>query len=54
MSVHVPERPQEDAPGKVLAALGSSLAKGLSDAEAEARLAQFGRNELPEVPPTPF
>ncbi len=38
---------------EVLADLAVEAAHGLSTAEAQARLARHGRNELPEAPPTP-
>ena len=38
---------------EVLARLGTDPARGLSDAEARSRLAQWGRNELPSTPPVP-
>ena len=37
-------------PEAVLSALQSSHASGLSDAEAERRLAEYGKNEIPEPP----
>jgi Ca2+-transporting ATPase len=45
-----PYRQPADA---VVAALGGDAAHGLSAAEAQARLARAGRNELPTVPPVP-
>ncbi|UCH53529.1 MAG: HAD-IC family P-type ATPase [Pseudomonadota bacterium] len=47
-------RPHAEAAGPVLTALDSSR-RGLTQAEAAARLARFGRNALPRgVPPTVF
>lgn len=40
--------------GVLVRQLSTDLERGLSTDEATKRLAQFGRNELPEVPPTPW
>ena len=39
---------------ETLKALKTSVSKGLNDAEVEGRLQEYGRNELPEIPPTPM
>ena len=38
----------------VLSQLSTHHERGLSSAEAQQRLAQYGHNELREKPPTPF
>ena len=38
---------------EVAAALGTDVHRGLAETEAQARLAQFGRNELAAAPPVP-
>ncbi len=52
-----PDLPDSSAyrwtPADLAAALGTDIARGLSDEEARARLAQYGRNELTAEQPVP-
>lgn len=48
-----PPPPYRLATREVLKALDSDPALGLASSEAQARLARFGKNELPQAPPTP-
>ncbi len=45
--------PYRQSVDEVLAALGTDARRGLSEAEAQARLAQYGRNELTAEKPVP-
>ena len=45
--------PYRRAAAEVIAALGADAARGLASGEARARLARFGKNELPAAPPVP-
>ncbi len=47
------ESPHALPASEVLARLGADAHRGLTSAEALARLAQYGRNELPAAPPVP-
>jgi Ca2+-transporting ATPase len=47
------DKPHALPASEVLAQLGSDAERGLAQAEALARLALHGRNELPTAPPTP-
>src|SRR4249920_3759871 len=49
----VPDRPHALAADEVLALLATDAQRGLTSAEARARLAQRGPNELPAAPPVP-
>ena len=49
----VVETPHALPASEVLARLGADAHRGLKSAEALARLAQYGRNELPAAPPVP-
>lgn len=49
----VSPQPYRETTAKVLQALGSDAKRGLTTADAKARLQTFGKNELPQAPPVP-
>jgi P-type Ca2+ transporter type 2C len=46
--------PYRNSANAVLSDLGSDAARGLTRAEAERRLTQYGANQLKSAPPTPW
>ena len=48
-----PDQPHRQHAEAVVAALRTDLRRGLTDAEVEARLERYGRNELAAEKPTP-
>ena len=50
----VAEQPYRFSPEEIARQLQTNLEQGLSTPEAQARLARYGYNELPEEAPTPL
>jgi len=53
-ALKIPIAPHREATETVLTALGSDIALGLSKAEAQSRLSQYGPNRLKSAPETPW
>ncbi len=54
LAASIPITPHREPAEAVVAALGSDVAHGLSRAEAQRRLAQYGPNQLKSAPETPW
>ena len=54
LAAHIPITPHREPAEAVVAALGSDVARGLTRAEAQRRLEQYGPNQLKSAPETPW